>query len=542
MAKKGSRLGIFNKVKGYRPRRSVFDLSYEKKFTCDMGQLIPVVCDEMVPGDKFYLSNEIVLRMQPLVAPILHQIDVYVHYYFVPYRLLFDDWETFITRGIDGNQTPAQPVWSPTKNGIGTLWDYMGMPVGVTPTGALPVDYPRRAYNFVYNEYYRDETLLPDGVSLANEDILYRAWEKDYFTSALPWQQRGTAPALPISGITSAKWNQDTQTNWLRWANIANGRFYSDPATSAYTLDYVLQSTTRKPTRDGGSIDGNSRKMLNMPSGSDVPKTSAGFRAGIRAQDLNANVVDLSRATTFDVNDLRLAFQIQKWMERNARSGARYTEFLRAHFGVSPRDERLQRPQYIGGSYSPVIISEVLKTGTTDNVSPQGNMAGHGISVNRSRGGSFFATEYGLVLGLMSIMPRSNYLQGINRQWLRRTSFDYYSPEFAHLSEQGIEQAELYATNEQANNTKIFGYQARFAEMRFKPSLICGEMRSKFSYWHLARIFGNSPELNNDFILCKPDKRIFAVQNEPGFIVSFGNHIKAVRPLPYYGTPGFIDH
>lgn len=549
---------VFNRVKAYRPKRSVFDLSYEKKFTCDMGQLIPVVCDEMVPGDKFYLSNEIVMRMQPLVAPILHSIDVYVHYFFVPYRLLFADWETFITRGIDGNQTPAQPVWQPTKNGVGTLWDYFGFPIGVSPAGAFPVDYPRLAYNLVYNEYYRDETLMPDGVPLNNEDVLYRAWEKDYFTSALPFQQRGTAPALPISGFTSARWDNDVMTNWLRWANTANGQVY-DATAQAFTArnmvrtsqnfssDSISNATSTNALIDMqsrlNSMRSDTRKIFINPEGvPDDSATAQGFRAPIRARDINANTVDLSRATTFDVNDLRLAFQIQKWMERNARSGARYTEFLRAHFGVAPRDERLQRPQYIGGSYAPVIISEVLKTSTTDNVSPQGNMAGHGISVARSRGGSFFSTEYGLVLGLMSIMPRSNYMQGINRQWLRRTSFDYYSPEFAHLSEQGIEMAELYATNDAQQNTEIFGFQSRFSEMRFKPSLICGELRQKYSYWHLARIFATKPLLNSDFVLCKPDKRIFAVQNEPGFIVSFGNNIKAIRPLPVFGEPGFIDH
>lgn len=532
---------VFSKVQNFRPRRSVFDLSYEKKLTCDMGQLIPIMCDEMVPGDKFYISNEMVLRMQPLVAPVLHQINVFVHYFFVPYRLLWDDWEKFITRGIDGNQTPSQPEWQPTKNGVGTLWDYLGFPVGVSPTGAFPVDYPRRAYNFIYNEYYRDETLLPDGVQLTNEDILYRAWHKDYFTSALPFQQRGTAPALPISGITSARWDADTQTNWLRWADLSNGQFYNDPAVSAFTARYLVRNSSSGAPANGNYSD--ARKIFNNPT--DVPNSSdqsQGFRAGIRAQDLNNNVVDLSRASTFDVNDLRLAFQIQKWMERNARSGARYTEFLRAHFGVSPRDDRLQRPQYVGGSFSPVIVSEVLKTSTTDNISPQGNMAGHGISVNRSKGGTFFATEFGLIMGLMSIMPRANYMQGINRQWLRKTSFDYYSPEFAHLSEQGIEMAELYATDDAAANAEIFGYQARFNEMRTKQDLIVGQLRDTYAYWHLARKFANKPLLNQDFVLCKPSKRIFAVQNEPGFIVNFGNRIKAVRPLPYFGTPGFIDH
>ena len=192
--------GVFQSVRSASPGRSVFNLSYEKKFTCDMGQLIPVMCDEMVPGDKFNIGNQMIIRFQPLVAPILHEINVFVHYFFVPYRLLWSDWEKFITGGEDGTFTATLPRWTPTSNAIGSLWDYMGMPTGVTPSNRLPLDFPKRAYNFIWNSFYRDETLQAALDINVSDTILRRAWEKDYFTSSLPWQQRGIAPALPISG------------------------------------------------------------------------------------------------------------------------------------------------------------------------------------------------------------------------------------------------------------------------------------------------------------------------------------------------------
>ena len=274
-----------------------------------MAQLIPVMCDEVVPGDVFKIGNQAVVRFQPLGAPILHEINMYVHYFFVPYRILWDDWEDFISGGVDGQFADPVPEWEPTLTTEGSLWDFFGFPVGVDPDGAYPLDFPRRAYNFVYNEYYRDENLQTE-VALTNEKILNRGWEKDYLTSALPWQQRGTAPALPIAGTTSAKW----------------------PGS-----DYgVSNNLTFKAPAYPNALDGSLAVFNN-------------------------NTVDLSTASTFDIADLRLAFQIQKWMERNARAGVRYTEFLRAHFGVSPRDERLQRPEYIGGSKAPCIISEVRR-------------------------------------------------------------------------------------------------------------------------------------------------------------------------------------
>ena len=483
----------YQHVGALRPGRSMFDLSYDKKFTCDMAQLIPVMCDEVVPGDFLKIGNQAVIRFQPLVAPILHEINMYVHYFFVPYRLLWEDWEQFISGGVDGEFADPIPEWEPTNTTVGSLWDYLGFPVGVDPDGAYPIDFPRRAYNFVYNEYYRDQTLQEE-VALTNETILNRCWEKDYFTSSLPWQQRGPAPAMPIAGTSSAQW---------------------------------LASASGTPVALNHGISD------HRPFKNDSITT------------FNNNVVDLSVATTFDIADLRLAFQIQKWMERNARAGVRYTEFLQSHFGISPRDERLDRPEYIGGSKVPIIISEVLQTSSTDATTPQGNLAGHGITVSDAYCGKYLAQEYGLIIGIMSVMPRSAYSQGINRQWLRRTKYDFYFPEFANLSEQAILKAEILAKNaDSTHNQDIFGYQGRYDEMRTKQSLVCGDMRSTFDYWHLGRQFnaGSPPALNADFVKCVPRKDVFAVPSEPGLIVSFGNIIKAFRPLPYISEPGLVDH
>lgn len=493
---------IYQNTKNNRPGRSVFNLSYDKKFDGDMGYLYPVMCDEVIPGDVMRVGNQTVIRFQPLVAPIMHEINVYTHYFFVPYRLLDDDWEEFISGGVQGDSTATVPRWNPSTTAKGTLWDYLGLPVGVTPIGALPLDFPRRAYNFVYNEFYNDQTLNEGGVALTNETILKRAWEKDYFTSALPFQQRGTAPALPISGVTNAN----------------------------YDLSNFV------------AVGGENQAYLKATSSSKIGVYNVGVTVANAWNAFNNNTVDFSEAATFDVSDLRLAFQVQRWMERNARSGVRYTEFLQSHFGVSPKDERLDRPEYIGGTKAPVIVSEVLQTSSTDATTPQGNLAGHGISASGNLAGTYRVQEYGLIIGLMSVMPRSAYQQGINRQWLRRSRFDFYFPEFANLSEQPIELAEIYASGVAAENTTIFGYQGRYNEMRSKSSMVCGNMRDTLDYWHLGRQFESSPLLNQSFIACDASKRIFAVPSEPGLIINCGNIIQAVRPLPASSEPGLIDH
>lgn len=527
------------------PRRSVFNLSYDKKFNCDMGKLIPVMCDECVPGDVFKISNEMVIRFQPLVAPMLHEVNVYVHYFFVPYRLLWEDFETFVSGGVTGEETPVMPKWKPTTVSKYTLWDYLGFPLNnnllgdtsTFPTEMEPVDFPRRAYNRIYNEYYRDENLQEE-IPETNEQILNRNWTKDYFTSALPWQQRGTAPALPvtISGSGTISYAKDIPVTFLT-TSASGGSSYSSirSTTASSKLVQLNDGPGDAPYGQYNQPGFIPRQFNELPDEYRIAGSNYGTLA-----DGTVNL-DTARATTFDVSDLRLAFQIQKWLERNARAGVRYTEFLKSHFGVSPHDDRLQRPEYIGGTKSPVVVSEVLQTSSTDTTSPQGNLAGHGLVADQSFVGRYHVTEFGLIMGIMSIMPKPSYLQGINRQWIKNTKYDFYFPEFSNLSEQAISNAEIYVTGT-ATDKQIFGYQGRYDELRTKQNMICADMRDLFSYWHLGRVFANAPALNSDFITCNPSKRIFASQSEPGLIVDFGNLITAARPMPITPEPGLIDH
>lgn len=517
---------IFQNVSGLRPGRSVFNLSYTKLLACDMGQLIPIMADEMVPGDTFVIGNEVVLRLQPMVTPILHEVNLYIHYFFVPYRLLWAEpngWQTFISGGVDGNQAPTLPRWSPSSTVLGSLWDYLGFPIGINPIGALPVKFPMQAYNFIYNEYYRDETQI-SAISLDTETIQKRAWEKDYFTSSLPWTQRGTAPALPIAG--SAVWSGPVAVGGqsLTWPAV--------DGAGPIAINYKTGATN--PSNTG------SKSMLEAGA------VSAG---SIAAANLNANT--LTNAT-FTISDLRLTTQIQKFLERNARAGSRYVEFLKAHFGVSPRDDRLQRPEYIGGSKSPVIVSEVLQTHASPKdtnqawTTAQGTMAGHGITADRNRIATYTAQEFGIIMGIMSVMPKPMYSQGIDRQWLSVTKYDYYFPEFAHLSEQAIIRAELYADGNSGNNNTVFGYQGRYDHHRIKRNLAV----AKFAYgaalpykgWLLSREFGSAPALNQAFIECVPRKDFLASSSEPSCIVHVANIIKAVRPMPVEASPGMMDH
>ncbi len=543
-------MSIFSEVRGNDVGRSVFNLSHFKRFTCDMGQLIPVLFLECVPGDTMKIGCEAVTRFQPMVAPILDSVDMYVHYFFVPTRLLMDnekDWETFLTGGKDGtdNSIPL-PLWSfsqpyagagpfPFSNGVQvgkySLWDYFGLPV---LDNVKDVDvrnsnhvlaFPQRAYNLVWNEYYRDENLC-DEVKLANSTILYRAWKKDYFTSSLPWQQRGISPALPISGTLPVHFGDSTTFV------LNNPRFnikQSDPIQNEVSMYGKIISLS------GGNVS------TFAPDSDHIGEVT--YLKG----DANATV-DLKNATTFDVAVLREAFQIQRWLELNARSGVRYTEFLKAHFGLAPVDEVLQRPEYLGGTKSEIVVSEVLQTSATTEGSPQGNLAGHGLGAMSDFICSYTAKEFGYIIGIASWMPKPSYQQGVNRMFSRRVKYDFYFPEFSHLSEQAVTKGEIYATGDDAHDNSIFGYQSCYAEMKYMPSINCADMRDTFSYWHLGRKFSSDPSLNAGFLTTNSAfsggirKDIFSVQNEPGMIVQFGNVVEAIRPMPVYGTPGFIDH
>ncbi len=541
-------MSVFSSVLGNKVGRSVFDLSHVKRFTCDMGQLIPVYFDECVPGDTRKIGMQCVTRFQPLVAPILDSVDLTVHYFFVPTRLLMDkeeDWNTFLTGGKDGkDESVSLPIWSfnmfdgsdsvssplPFSNNVSSgkysLWDYFGLPgsnfaeCGPIRTVNHVLAFPQRAYNLVWNEFYRDQNVV-DEASLSNSTILYRAWKKDYFTSALPWQQRGIAPALPLSGTVPVELNSLISDNPQFHIGSSNINYLNFNGT-----DSVTGTNT-------GSRGTPTSMTLTITSGS--------------------GTVDLSNAATFDVSTLRQCVQIQRWLELNARGGVRYTEFLRSHFGISPKDEVLGRPQYIGGTKSSIVISEVLQTSRTEDStdtqkgSPLGRLAGHGLGASSDYICTFTSKEFGYIIGIASWMPKPSYQQGVNRIFTRKTKFDFYFPEFAHLSEQAVTNGEIFATGTDKDK-EIFGYQGAYNEMRYTPSFNCADMRDTFSYWHLGRIFDSAPKLNAGFLTTNPAfdggirKDIFASPNEPGLLVQFANIVKAIRPLPVYGTPGFVDH
>lgn len=548
-------MSVFSSVLGNKVGRSVFDLSHIKRFTCDMGQLIPVYFDECVPGDTRKIGMQCVTRFQPLVAPILDSVDLTVHYFFVPTRLLMDkeeDWNTFLTGGKDGtDESLSLPLFQfrfadgsggdvapnlPFSNGkmVGkySLWDYFGLPLnqGVVVQYVRDINHVlgfcQRCYNLVWNEFYRDQNLV-DPVNIENSTVLYRAWKKDYFTSALPWQQRGIAPALPLSGTVPVS-------------------FVNPVVMSSFKLG---TSSDAVDTLQAGIFDSSNKfQSIGYKSPVTAPVFTPNDAVNVASANIGASAtVDLSNAATFDVATLRQCVQIQRWLELNARGGVRYTEFLRSHFGIAPKDEVLGRPQYLGGTKSNIVISEVLQTSASSDTSPQGNLAGHGLGASSDYICTFTAKEFGYIIGIASWMPKPSYQQGVNRIFSRKTKFDFYFPEFAHLSEQAVTNGEIYATGT-AKDSEIFGYQGAYNEMRYIPSFNCADMRDTFKYWHLGRIFSSAPSLNAGFLTTNSKfsggirKDIFASPNEPGLLVQFANIVKAIRPLPVYGTPGFVDH
>lgn len=549
-------MSVFSSVRGNRVGRSVFNLSHVKRFTCDMGELIPALFLECVPGDTFKIGADVVTRFQPLVAPILDSVDMTVHYFFVPTRLLMDnekDWETFLTGGKDGTDNSVSlPLWqfkyydgtsdnpptAPFSNNVSgskfSLWDYFGLPLvdSVPITNIRDANhvlaFPQRCYNLVFNEFYKDENLVDD-VSLDNSTLLYRSWKKDYFTSALPWQQRGVSPALPISGIIPV--------------NLSS-LVLSNPTFGLHGLDNSFHAFANRSEPS----DNSAFVKLATGSGSNPQDVAIAVDKVFGTVYSHDGTVNLANATTFDVAVLREAFQIQRWLELNARGGVRYTEFLSSHFGIAPRDEVLQRPQYIGGTKSTIVVSEVLQTSSSNDTSPQGHLAGHGLGAMSDFVCTYTAKEFGYIIGIASWMPKPSYQQGVNRMFSRQTKYDFYFPEFAHLSEQAVTKGEIYATGNEEHDNSIFGYQSCYSEMRYMPSINCSDMRDTFKYWHLGRIFTSDPSLNAGFLTTSKDysggirKDIFADQSSKGLLVQFGNVVKAIRPLPVYGTPGFIDH
>jgi len=520
--KKGA---LFNQVPVKKINRNFFDLSHEVKLSGRMGRLIPFFIEDTIPGDVWSNRAEIMARMAPMLAPIMHRVDVRTEYFFVPNRLIWDEWEDFITGGPDGTSEPIPPYVTAgqVQNAnqefvnVSSLWDYMGLPPiseedegeATTRISSLPF----RAYKLIREEYYRDQNLTTPyeliktsgQESLSSVNVLfqigYRAWDKDYFTSALPWTQRGAQVLIPIDS----------------------------------NIDVVYRSQSDVFTTAGGVNEG------AVTAAVDGGLLTGGVPG--RIENIESIEFDGLEST---INELRRAVRLQEWLEANARGGARYTEQIHVHFDERVPDYRLQRPEYLGGSKQPMVISEVLATAAAsigDQVNGQvGDLAGHGLSVGRVSSFKYKCVEHGWIIGLLSIMPKPAYQQGVSRKWLRNDKFDYFWKEFAQIGEQAIFNSELFFGTSASENAETFGYTPRYAEYKYSSDRVAGQFRDSLAYWHMGRIFPTQPALNENFVQCDPFQeglnRIFYVTTDIDNIwMQIYNHAKAYRKMPYFGIP-----
>lgn len=505
----------FSKVPTAEIPRSSFNRSHGYKTTLDAGYLVPIFVDEVLPGDTFNLNTTGFGRLATPLHPVMDNMFMETFFFFVPNRLVWDNWEKFNGEQTDpGDSTdfliPVLSSYNPPENSLG---DYFGLPTDVTLTGEISA-LPFRAYGLIYNEWFRDQNLVdsvdvsrgdgPDSGSDTNRQVLRRGKRHDYFTSCLPWPQKGDAVALPLGTTAPINFTGTTTETIGIFGN--NG---ADPNPGTFNT-----SATRA-TYDSTIADG-------------------------------SLYADLSDATAATINELREAFQIQKMLERDARSGTRYTEIIQAHFGVTSPDARLQRPEYLGGGSSRINISPVPQTSSTDATTPQGNLAGFGTVGFSNHGFTKSFTEHGHIIGLVSIRADLTYQQGLNRMWSRQDRYDFYWPALAHLGEQPVLNKEIYAQGTSVDND-VFGYQERYAEYRYKPSMITGAFRSNaaasLDTWHLSQDFQSLPTLNQTFIEENPPiDRVVATPDEPDMILDLYFDLKCARPMPIYSVPGLIDH
>lgn len=529
MIKASGRSGMqhqFSQVPEATIQRSSFDRSHGHKTTFDAGWLVPIYVDEALPGDTFNCRMTAFARLATPIFPLMDNLRMDTFFFAVPMRLVWDNWQKF--NGEQRNPGDSTDFLIPTMTspaggyGENTLSDYMGIPTQVAALEHSSLWH--RAYNLIYNEWFRDEN-LQDSVVVDVDDgpddpadyvLLRRGKRHDYFTSCLPWPQKGDAVSIPL-GTTAP----------VRQSGALNFR------TS--TVDLGV-----------GRVGAGARTLMTLNT--NTAASEVDFTLGTLADPTSTGLLaDLSLATAATINSLRQAFQIQRLFERDARGGTRYIEIIKSHFGVTSPDSRLQRPEYLGGGSTPVVVTPVSQTTSTDATSPQGNLAGFGTVTASGHGFVRGFTEHCLLIGLCCVRQDLTYQQGLNRMFSRQSRFDFYWPALSHIGEQAVLSKEIFADGT-VGDEDVFGYQERYAEYRYKPSLITGLFRSNapsgsLDAWHLSQEFATRPVLGPAFIVENPPvDRVIAVPSQPHFIFDSYFSLRCARPMPVYGVPGLIDH
>lgn len=529
-------------IQGSDPKYSFFDRSRMNLFSCEMGELVPTFVEEIIPGDNYTVTPDILIRFAPQKFPTYSSVRAKAYYFFCMNRINWSDvdHDSFMSGGPENDSTIVLPYASKDSAfNVSSVADYMGMPTHA----AIPYfqTLPFRHFADIWNEWFRDQNLQDEIVidkssggpdtemlTFASGALPRACWRKDYFTSATPWPQRGADVLLPIGDTVPVTIpNTDGQLFVGHYDNVNNA--WRDGTVHQENLDGSMRAVYEH-LNAAYSGSGARPKVRGAGQGDPGPNGSL------------SGTADLSEATAATIRDQRLAWQLQAFQELNAVGGVRYPEFVLTHFGVRSDDGRLYRPEYLGGASSKVLFSEIPQTSATDST-PQGNLAGHGYAAFKSQVFNRTFKEHGYIIGLLTIMPDTIYMQGIPRHFLKKTKYDFYLPVFAHVGAQPIYNAEIYATGDAEDDFTTWAWQDRYEEYRQAFDEVHGDFRTTYDFFHLARKFDSLPEFNEDFVASDPDNRIFPVTAEGSHVwVMLYHKVNALRKIPIIGTPGLVDH